>query len=150
MVKLSFVVLSLVLAEYISTWRLNSPATNFSTGFCLHDVAFRLTLDLIQRLTLAFAIFGGFTLHLNLSAVPLSPLLVTVVWPLCSCDCPYYSTFFPYHNLDLTNMFEALSTSNGPVGQTPTKSPWLPDPLVLTTAQVMDREIFVSYFDYSI
>lgn len=34
MVKLSFVVLSLVLAEYISTWRLNSPATNFSTGFC--------------------------------------------------------------------------------------------------------------------
>ena len=92
MVKLSFAVLSRVLAEYIPAWRLISPATKFSTGFCLCVVTSRLIQDLAQGLTVDFvhgktkvyAVMtaeSGFMLHVSQSAPQLSPLLTIVMSP---------------------------------------------------------------------
>ena len=125
MVKLSFAVLSHVLAEYIPAWRLNSPATKFSRGFSLCVVTSRLIQDLAQGFNCGLCTWKdqglccddcGKWFHAACQSIGSTTFSALndndVSWICCSWDCPNYSTFFSYHNLDLTNIFKWLSWTN--------------------------------------
>ena len=95
------------------------PSSRFNCGLCDHRVTWRDQGVCCDKCGIWYHVACQSIGRSTLSALNSSG----VSWVCCSCNCPNYSAIYFYRSTDLSNAFEALSTSGSTSEQRSIASP---------------------------